>query len=83
MTKRFGFSAALGAALILGLSSLSAEAMPVTENASPSSPHHDAELGKVALSIEAEDDGLACTKSRKRMFVDGEGWIVRRVTTCR
>jgi hypothetical protein len=23
-----------------------------------------------------------CDVSRKRMFVEGEGWIVRRVTTC-
>ncbi|MBD2748783.1 hypothetical protein IC232_18990 [Microvirga sp. BT688] len=23
-----------------------------------------------------------CDISRKRMFVEGEGWIVRRVTTC-
>ncbi len=25
---------------------------------------------------------VACTRSRKRLFVEGEGWIVRRVTTC-
>jgi hypothetical protein len=24
----------------------------------------------------------ACNVSRKRLFVEGEGWIVRRVTTC-
>ncbi|WP_114946635.1 hypothetical protein [Microvirga calopogonii] len=24
----------------------------------------------------------ACSISRKRLFVEGEGWIVRRVTTC-
>jgi hypothetical protein len=23
-----------------------------------------------------------CDRSRKRLFVEGEGWIVRRVTTC-
>jgi hypothetical protein len=23
-----------------------------------------------------------CSKSRKRLWVEGEGWIVRRVTTC-
>jgi len=26
--------------------------------------------------------GLNCARSRKRLFVEGEGWIVRRVTTC-
>jgi hypothetical protein len=28
------------------------------------------------------DDGKNCGQSRKKMFVEGEGWIVRRVTTC-
>jgi hypothetical protein len=27
-------------------------------------------------------DGKNCGQSRKRLFVEGEGWIVRRVTTC-
>ena len=30
----------------------------------------------------AIDDGKNCGQSRKRLFVEGEGWIVRRVTTC-
>lgn len=34
-------------------------------------------------SVEAEDDQTNCTRSRRRLWVDGEGWIVRRVTTCR
>ncbi|GJD97542.1 hypothetical protein OCOJLMKI_4774 [Methylobacterium iners] len=34
-------------------------------------------------AIDNEDDGSNCTRSRKRLWVDGEGWIVRRVTTCR
>ena len=28
----------------------------------------------------AEDD--KCLRSRKRLWVEGEGWVVRRVTTC-
>ncbi|MEZ0171465.1 hypothetical protein [Microvirga sp. TS319] len=27
-------------------------------------------------------DTSTCDRSRKRLFVKGEGWIVRRVTTC-
>jgi hypothetical protein len=27
-------------------------------------------------------EDLNCNRSRKRLFVEGEGWIVRRVTTC-
>jgi hypothetical protein len=33
-------------------------------------------------SIQPSDDSLNCSQSRKRLFVEGEGWIVRRVTTC-
>jgi hypothetical protein len=29
-----------------------------------------------------EDDG-ACLTARKKLWVEGEGWIVRRITTCR
>jgi hypothetical protein len=32
---------------------------------------------------EAGADDAACTKVRKRLWVDGEGWIVRRVSICR
>jgi hypothetical protein len=28
-------------------------------------------------------DDAACSKVRKRLWVDGEGWIVRRVSICR
>ncbi len=34
-------------------------------------------------SIETgRNDDVACDRSRKRLWVEGEGWIVRRVTTC-
>ncbi|WP_442042880.1 hypothetical protein [Microvirga sp. 2MCAF35] len=34
-------------------------------------------------SIETKTaDDNACSISRKRLFVEGEGWIVRRVSTC-
>ena len=34
-------------------------------------------------SIQAEaPDTSTCDRSRKRLFVEGEGWIVRKVTTC-
>jgi len=29
-----------------------------------------------------DGQGAYCDVSRKRLFVEGEGWIVRRVTTC-
>ena len=34
-------------------------------------------------SLQPSTNGdVACARSRKRLFVEGEGWIVRRVTTC-
>ncbi|MCG7391351.1 hypothetical protein MHY87_00320 [Microvirga sp. ACRRW] len=34
-------------------------------------------------SIKVQDaDTGTCSKSRKRLFVEGEGWIVRKLTTC-
>lgn len=32
---------------------------------------------------EAEDDGAICSKLRRRLWIESEGWIVRRVTICR
>lgn len=32
---------------------------------------------------EGEDDAASCSRSRKRLWVEGEGWVVRRITTCR
>lgn len=34
-----------------------------------------------SIEPKAAEDGT-CSISRKRLFVEGEGWIVRRVTTC-
>ena len=33
----------------------------------------------VGASAEAQPD---CLRSRKRLWVEGEGWVVRRVATC-
>ena len=35
--------------------------------------------GSVAKSAEEEP---GCQKSRRKLWVEGEGWIIRRVTTC-
>jgi hypothetical protein len=35
-----------------------------------------------SIQTDATDDMSNCDRSRKRLFVEGEGWIVRRVTTC-
>lgn len=30
----------------------------------------------------AAEDGAGCQRSRRKLWVEGEGWIVRRVTQC-
>jgi len=30
----------------------------------------------------AEEEGAGCQRARRKLWVDGEGWIVRRVTVC-
>jgi len=32
---------------------------------------------------EPEEEGANCSKLRKRLWIEGEGWLVRRVTICR
>lgn len=58
--------------------------------AAPATPPASAEVSQLAnrpitaVAAMAEDDELTnCSRARRRLWVDGEGWIVRRVTTCR
>ena len=43
-------------------------------------PPSDAEDPQTTSSVAVEDD--RCQRSRKRLWVENEGWVVRRVTTC-
>ncbi|MCJ2096098.1 MULTISPECIES: hypothetical protein [unclassified Methylobacterium] len=29
------------------------------------------------------DDEASCSRARRRLWIEGEGWVVRRITTCR
>jgi len=33
-------------------------------------------------AVEREDDAT-CSRARRRLWIEGEGWVVRRITTCR
>jgi len=46
----------------------------------PVAVNDPATTSSIAVPAPAQDAN--CQKSRKRLWVDGEGWIVRRVTTC-
>jgi hypothetical protein len=65
-----------------------AEAAPASHGAA-AKPGKEAVTSISAKDVETTSSILSttgsdayCDISRKRMFVEGEGWIVRRVTTC-
>ncbi|MEH3144923.1 MAG: hypothetical protein PGN34_06155 [Methylobacterium frigidaeris] len=71
--------------------SLTAAAAPAVDK-SPAKPSASAkptakvasrDVATTAATQEDAQDDANCTTSRKRLWVDSEGWIVRRVTTCR
>jgi hypothetical protein len=71
-----------------GLATEAVQAAPVGHGAA-AKPSKETVTAVVAKDVETTSSvqsnaGNAphCDTSRKRMFVDGEGWIVRKVTTC-
>jgi hypothetical protein len=90
---RVGAWAACVACLILGASIAEAAGeskkpkVPVTR--SPAVTAYSSTKSPVAAEPQTTgsvgspaDQDANCTKSRKRLWVEGEGWVVRRVTTC-
>ena len=77
MAKARHASALAGAFILIGLGG--AEAAPAPGKVSEPTPA----VTPVAAVTEAEDDATTCSRARRRLWVEGEGWIVRRVTTCR
>jgi hypothetical protein len=35
-----------------------------------------------SIATTASDDQPACDRPRRRLWIEGEGWVVRRVSTC-
>ena len=73
-------SAVLGS-MIVGLAGFGASAATATIDRDPTKV---ADASTIRAAAEAEEDDSAnCSKSRKRLWIEGEGWIVRKVTICR
>ena len=70
-------AALLGLAAPTTASAASAASAAVTKVADVTAPV------RAASTTEGEDDGGTCSRIRRRLWVEGEGWIVRRITTCR
>lgn len=67
--------------------------LPVPANAAPARPAGQQVAAKEPSVVESTiatnetmangtDEQAGCVRSRKRLWVGGEGWVVRRVTTC-
>lgn len=69
-----GFTGALAPAAL---------AAPVANPGPDKAAAASAAVTPVAAITESEDEAVNCSRSRKRLWVEGEGWIVRRVTICR
>lgn len=69
------------AALMFGWAASSALAAPASIDGAPTKV---ADASQIRAVTESEEDEAAnCSKSRKRLWIEGEGWIVRKVTICR
>ncbi|MDR7035299.1 MULTISPECIES: hypothetical protein [Methylobacterium] len=75
--------AAVSVALLLLAGGSAALAAPGADRSPTRVADASQTVRPVASVTEAEDDTANCSRSRRRLWVEGEGWIVRRVTTCR
>jgi len=77
----------LAGLVAIGWTNPSAAAQAAHSQTRNEAVQHRVETTVTAQNTQADsnseiDDGKNCGQSRKRLFVEGEGWIVRRVTTC-
>ncbi|GEP00189.1 hypothetical protein GCM10007887_06210 [Methylobacterium haplocladii] len=81
MAVKNRFAAVATGTFFLGFAASVAMAAPAQVGSGPTKVA-DAVQAQPAAAIE-DDDSATCSKSRKRLWVEGEGWIIRRVTICR
>ncbi|MCJ2029924.1 hypothetical protein MKK50_11010 [Methylobacterium sp. J-043] len=74
-------AAVLGLALI-GLTAMPSLAAPGTGR-STTQVAEAAQVSQAAATSESDEESANCNKQRRRLWIEGEGWIVRRVTICR
>ena len=71
--------------LAAGFAALAATAVQAAPTA-PTAPTTKAveATGSVTRAVATEEpvEAPGCTKARRRLWVESEGWIVRRITTC-
>lgn len=77
MMIRMSVAGASGAVLLLANFAAQAATAPAeTKVAEAGAQVHPAAV------VERDDDAI-CSRARRRLWIEGEGWVVRRITTCR
>ncbi len=80
-TRTMVCAGAVLGAVAFGFATSSAFAAPAPVDRNPAKV---ADAVQFRAAVESEEDETAnCSKSRKRLWVEGEGWVVRKVTICR
>lgn len=77
MTFRTTLFGAAGAAFVLASAAAQAAGEPAETKVADAGPQMHAPAGA------DRDDEVSCSRARRRLWIEGEGWVVRRITTCR
>ncbi|WP_342105744.1 hypothetical protein [Methylobacterium sp. SI9] len=77
MTVRTTVLGAAGAVLLFATTAAQAAADPTETKV--------ADAGQQVHTTAGADreDEASCSRARRRLWIEGEGWVVRRITTCR
>ncbi len=75
-------AAAFAGLVLIGLSAAPALAAPPASR-STTQVAEAAPVSQTTATAESEEDSANCNKQRRRLWIEGEGWLVRRVTICR
>lgn len=71
----------LGAACV-GLGLASAQARPTRSDTEERPPAQDVSPVRPVSAVVTEGQPV-CTHTRRRLWLEGEGWVVRKIATCR
>ncbi|GJD36965.1 hypothetical protein [Methylobacterium aerolatum] len=74
-------SLALGAACVFACLATAEARTTRTATAEPQAAEATSAVRPV--SVTTPEPGPACGRSRRRLWIEGEGWVVRKVPTCR
>ncbi|BAU90688.1 hypothetical protein MPPM_2083 [Methylorubrum populi] len=75
-------AAAFAGLVLIGLTAAPALAAPPAGR-SATQLAEATQVSQTATASDSEEDSANCNKQRRRLWIEGEGWIVRRVTICR